>query len=124
MWEPEWSEWVPPETVEALRESYMPEMPPVEGGGYLLGYLWEIGPTIAAGMGAGPITHQELRAWQDNTGVVLQPWEARFLRRLSLEYLSAAHKAEKGHCPAPWQLPDAKLVVTAQQAALRALVDL
>lgn len=99
-------------------------MPPVEGAGYLLGYLWEVGPTLVAGMGAGPITHGELLAWMDLTGIPLQPWEARFLRRLSHEYLVEAHKAEKRDCKAPWRTADSKPEISDTQASLRALANL
>jgi hypothetical protein len=99
-------------------------MPPVEGGEYLIGYLLEIGPTVAAGMGAGPITHGELRAWMDNIGIELEPWECRLLRRLSGDYLAESRKAEKADCPAPWRAPDAKPEISSTQAALRALAKL
>ena len=98
-------------------------MPPIISGEYLIGYLYELGPTVAAGMGAGPITHQDMLAWQINTGVRLAPWEARFLRRLSVEYLSESHKAEKLGAQPPWALPDAKPEPTAAQLALRALAQ-
>lgn len=78
-------------------------MPDAGEADYLLSYLWEIGPTLVAGMGSGPITHLELRAWQANSGIELQPWETRVLRRLSIEYLITAQKAEKADCVAPWQ---------------------
>ena len=76
-------------------------MPPVSVE-YLTVYLWEIGPTLAAGMGAGPITHGEIESWQSLTGIELQPWEVRYLRRMSFEYLNQSHQAEKRDCPAPW----------------------
>lgn len=77
-------------------------MPPVDAAGYLIGHLFEIGPTLAAGMGAAPITHVEMRAWQDVTGIALQPWEIRILRRLSADYLDESHQAEKADYPPPW----------------------
>lgn len=80
----------------------MPEMPPVEAGGYLIGYLWEIGPTMGGGMGASPITHEEILAWAVLLGVPLQPWEARLLRRLSLAFVTELHRAEKIDATAPW----------------------
>lgn len=109
--------------MEALSEQYMPDMPPLERGGYLLGYLMEIGPTLAAGMGAGPITHQEVLAWQALTGIALQPWEMRLLRRLSGEYLAESHRAEKLGCVPPWAPPDFKPEPTAVQLSLRALAN-
>lgn len=101
----------------------MPDMPPLDRGGYLVGYLIEIGPTMAAGMGAGPITHGEIRDWQDNTGIELQPWEAHLLRRLSREYLAESHRAEKLGCVPPWAPPDFKPEPTAVQLSLRALAN-
>jgi hypothetical protein len=69
---------------------------------HLVRYLYEIGPTLPGGMGAVPLTHSEIMAWQSNTGVELQPWEARFLYRLSREFLSQSHKSEAPECPPPW----------------------
>jgi len=86
-------------------DDYQPEMPPVDAE-YLLGYLWEIGPTMAAGGYPGPITHEEICAWQELTGIELHPWEARFIRRLSGEYLAESHRAEKADCPAPVKSED------------------
>lgn len=77
-------------------------MPTVESGAYLLGYLWELGPTVAAGMGAGPVTFTEIACWQMTTGTRLAPWEVRAIRRLSHEYLNASHKARERDAPAPW----------------------
>lgn len=98
-------------------------MPPVDAG-YLLGYLFEIGPTMAGGMGAGPVTNQEILAWQALTGITLDAWEARTLRSLSCEYLAESHRAEKRGAKAPWSAPDAKPEVSDTQAALRALSKL
>ncbi len=100
---------------------YQPDMPSVEGADHLIRYLWEIGPTMAAGMGAGPITHGELLAWQMLTGIKLEPWESRFLRRLSQEYLVESQRAEKRDARPPWVAEPAKPPVTDLQAALRAL---
>jgi len=107
-------------------DDYQPEMPPVDAE-YLLTYLWEIGPTMAAGGYPGPITHEELRSWQANTGIELEPWEVRFLRRLSGEYIAESHRAEKADCPAPWSQegkPQVSAVAQALQASIRAMADL
>jgi hypothetical protein len=122
-WKPEWADDVSADTVEALRGEYMPELPPLSHGGYLISYLMELGPTMAAGMGAGPISHQEILAWQALTGITLQPWETRFLRRLSGEYLNEQHRAEKLGCIPPWKPADYKPEPTAAQLALRALAN-
>jgi len=81
---------------------YMPEMPDPGGAAYLLAYLFELGPASSTGMGTAPITHHELAAWRDLTGTPLQPWEARFLRALSREYVAEAAAAEDPMRPAPW----------------------
>lgn len=65
-------------------------------------WLFELGPTVAAGMGAGPITHGDIADFQSNTGIDLDAWQARTLRRLSLDYLAESHKATKPDCPPPW----------------------
>ena len=110
--------------MESLRERYLPEMPPIDGGAYLVQYLLEIGPIAGEGMGIGAITHEAIRAWQDNLGVELAPWECRFLRRLSQEYVTESHRATKRDAPAPYEVPGEKPQVTDAQAALRALAKL
>lgn len=88
---------------EALRLSKTPiEMPPLEWGSYLVDYLFEFGPTVAVGMGNGPVTGVELLAWQELLNIDFQPWEARLLRRLSSEYLDESHKATARDCPPPF----------------------
>lgn len=76
-------------------------MPPCDAL-HFIAYLYELGPTVAAGAGEGPITHAEIAAWQGNTGIALEGWEARLMRQLSLAYLSESHKATKADCEAPW----------------------
>lgn len=80
---------------------FEPDMPPVSAE-HLIAYLFEVGPVIATGMGAGPITHQELLAWQANTGIRLQPWQARFLRMLSCDYVAEAERSKSRDHPPPW----------------------
>lgn len=95
----------PPRGISRLakyqKDGITPRMPPLSVG-YLVDYLWEIGPTMAAGMGEAPITHGELLAWQENTGIELESWEARLLRRLSIEYLNQSHLATDPHCKPPF----------------------
>jgi len=81
-----------------------PEFPDV-GALHLVSYLFEIGPTMPGGMGDAPLTHGEIRAWQDNTGIDLHAWEARYLRRLSIDYMVQSQKSVKADCPSPYQ-PD------------------
>lgn len=101
-WVPEWGDLVSPEILEAIRAEYMPAMPEVQLGSYLLSYFLDVGPVEQSGMGDTVLSHQELRAYQDNIGIRLQPWEIRLIRRLSGEYLRAKFVAEKASAPAPW----------------------
>lgn len=101
------------------------DMPPCDAI-HIVGYLFETGPTVAAGMGESVLSHSEIRAWQSNTGVNLQAWEARYMRKLSAEYLCESHAAKKRDCPAPWldapYLKPAKNIVACRmQQALIAL---
>jgi hypothetical protein len=75
------------------RKGIEPRMPPIDAE-YLIGYLWEAGPTMPGAAGAVPLTQSELRAWQENTGVDLQPWEVRILRRLSCDLVAEMRRAE------------------------------
>ena len=110
---------------ERKDDDYLPDLPGVDGADYLLAYLWDVGPTLVAGMGIGPITHEEMRAWQSNTGVWLQPWEARILRKLSMDYIVQMRDAEKADCPPPWsaaaRVVDRSSVTDRMLHAIRAL---
>lgn len=72
---------------------------------YLASYLLEIGPASSGGMGPSPITHLEIRAWQENTRIELTPWEARTLRLLSREYVGELSAATDPNRLAP-HVPD------------------
>lgn len=91
------------------QRDYQPDLPPLEGAAYLLGILYEVGPLMSYGTGAGPVTQQEIRAWQDNIGIELQPWEVRLLRGLSQEYLAESRRATEPGSKPPWIAPRFKL---------------
>ncbi len=97
----------------------MPEMPPLNEAGYLVPYLMDAGPTMAAGMGSSGLTSQELLAWQHLTAIELEPWEATFIRRLSKEYLNASYLAEKRDAKAPWETPLQDISLAYQSEQLR-----
>lgn len=65
-------------------------------------YLFEVGPAQGGGFGPSPISHLELAAWQWNMRRMLQPWELSMLRRLSMEWIAEAHRAEDRDAQAPW----------------------
>lgn len=89
---------------------------------YLVGYLYEVGPV----MSESPLSHTELRSWQDNTGIELESWEVRAMAKLSREYLSESQKSTKPDAPAPWvDAPYTKLLAALRtQAALNNLAAL
>ena len=80
-----------------------PEMPDPGPAGYLAGYLWEVGPAVAGGMGPAAIGWADLQAWQAMTGVVLLPWEARLLRHCSLEYVAQLAASDDPAAPEPYR---------------------
>jgi hypothetical protein len=115
------------ESLRKLRkdDKYMPDMPSVEAE-HTLDYLFEIGPVMGGSMGVSPITNEEIQAWQLNTGIELQSWQARLIRRLSLDYLTESQKAEKRDCPAPWIVEklESKLVAANMRQQIKELAKL
>ena len=53
----------------------------------------------------GPVTHSEISAWQENTGIELDAWSARMLRRLSSEYVREHVEATDPGRPSPYTPP-------------------
>ena len=78
-----------------------PNMPSVDLP-YLIGYLFDVGPTMAGAMGDAPLSYGELQSWQHLSGVDLTPWEVRLMRKLSTDYLVQLQKSEKPECPPPF----------------------
>lgn len=103
------------------RSGVTPRMPP-NPAPYLTARLVEIGLTEAAGLGAAPLSWREIMEWQRATGVELAPWEARLLRRLSVEYLAESRRAELETCPPPWRTEPTQAEMDAEEAALRAVL--
>lgn len=68
---------------------------------HIVKWWLEIGPTVMAGMGEGPIGWSDIAAWQHLTAIQLDPWEAQAIRRLSREFLSQQCEARKPLCPSP-----------------------
>lgn len=90
-------------TLEAKHEQ--PDMPAPVLAGYLLGHLFDAGPSSAAGTGEVTITWADLQAWQVATGIELAPWELQGLRTLSAHYLQAGRDAQDPDAPAPFGAP-------------------
>lgn len=88
----------------------------------MLDYLWAAGPST----GEGVLSHAELRAYQDNTGIELSEWQVSTLRQMSAAYLGESHKATKRDCPPPWQdgTEGVTLAVVDMRDSIRALAAL
>lgn len=84
------------------RRKIEPVMPP-NPAPELISRLIEIGLTAGGGMGPAPLSWTEIVNWQIATKVALQPWEARLMRRLSVEYVAEGRRAENENCPQPWR---------------------
>lgn len=69
---------------------------------HLVEWLFEIGPTEPTSMGDAPLSWREIDAWCARTGIDLDPWESRTIRRLSAAFVGERYKARKPDCPAPW----------------------
>lgn len=74
------------------------EMPDCEAM-HIIARLYEIGPII----NDAPITFSEISAWSAANGVDLEPWEFRFLRELSMAYLSESRHAVDPKRPPPYE---------------------
>ncbi len=72
---------------------------------HIIDRLVEIGLTEAGGIGAAPLSWREITAWQVATSIALPPWEARLIRKLSVEYLAESSRAKSEACPPPWTAP-------------------
>lgn len=81
---------------------------------------------MSGAMGPVPITWQELDAWQRQTGMRLQPWEARAVISLSRAYAGEAVAAREDDAPAPYGggIGDGQRLLVHQQlqTELRAMV--
>ncbi|MBO9724309.1 MAG: hypothetical protein J7530_08040 [Novosphingobium sp.] len=64
---------------------------------HITDWLFEIGPMT----GEGAIGWQDMDAWSRLTGIELDPWEARTLRRLSRSFVNQRWDARKDNCPEP-----------------------
>lgn len=54
-------------------------------------------------MGTAPLSWREINEWQTATGVALSSFEAKTIRKLSVEYVAESRRAESENCPPPWR---------------------
>jgi hypothetical protein len=100
------------------RYKITPQMPP-NPAPHIINRLVEIGLTEAAGMGAAPLSWREIDAWCSRTRIDLSPWEARLIRKLSVEYLAESRRAESENCPPPWRAAITQREIDMEEAKLR-----
>lgn len=116
----------PSRLTELKEQDIDPDRPPIDAQ-YLIDYLFDAGPVLAGGMALAALDHAALRAWQQNTGIRLTPWQVRTLRHLSGEYVAMLNDAKEPDCPSPWQPeidePDRGEVGKKVQTALRTLMS-
>jgi hypothetical protein len=98
-----------------------PKMPP-NPMPHMIERLVEIGLTESNGMGAVPIGWATIDAWQRCTGIELDPWEAKLLRRLSAAYVVESRRAEDETCSPPFHTGPDRREVETEHARLIALL--
>lgn len=103
------------------KDRIVPKLPP-NPAPHIVNRLVEIGLTEANGMGMSPLSWREIMEWQRATGVTLDPWEARLIRRLSNEYIAESRRAESENCPAPWHTEVTRREREVELDGLRALL--
>lgn len=101
-----------------MREQGQAILLPHNPAEYLTEWLLDIGPAV----GDRSLGYVDLAAWQAISGIELEPWEARTLRRLSGEWLGQSAKARQAACPPPFNgdREAARDKVTSQFAAMMA----
>jgi hypothetical protein len=59
------------------------------------------GAYLTMGMGAVPLSWQELESWQKQQGFNLNPWELSIIRKASAAYVDQMQLSSKVDCPPP-----------------------
>jgi hypothetical protein len=77
-------------------------LPNIEEAEYLIQHLYEAGVMLSNGMGATPLTWQEIDAWIRVTQRVVPIWERSLIRELSEAYVSEYNQAADKSRPAPY----------------------
>lgn len=83
-------------------DDYIPELLELFGCEHVAAYFFSVGPVMSGGNGPAPLSHAEIRAWQDNTGNCLNGWEASLMKTLSIEYLAEFEAAKSPGALAPF----------------------
>src|SRR3546814_10073530 len=105
--------------LDRMKKDGIPLQMPSNPMPHIITRLLEIGIAEAGGMASVPISWGEIGAWQRNTGVRLDQWEARLMRKLSSEYVTECRRAESENCPPPWRAEVTQLERDIAEAKLR-----
>ncbi len=89
---------------------------------HIIDRLVEIGLSEAVGMGVAPVGWQTIAAWKALSGIDLPSWEARLIRRLSVEYVAEQRRAESPNCLPPWRWQATEAEKKAETSALQRLL--
>jgi len=65
---------------------------------YILDYLFELGICPSG----EPLTHSEIAAWQQNTGIELESFDARIIKKLSVAYVQEQSDAKQIDAETAW----------------------
>lgn len=110
-----WLNTVPEKAKQPRYKTSVSPMPPLKGGAYLVGILFEIGPALPAGMGGlVSISELDIAAWQSNRDLRLTAWEARTIKKLSQAYASESASASDPKALAPY-VPSKELIPREQR---------
>lgn len=100
-----WLHTVPEKQEQSRYERYIQDgvdvVVPEMKCSYLFDYLIRIGIMSSSSMGNVPLSWQELNAWVQVTGIPLNEWELRVIRRASEVYVNQHELSKKIDAPMP-----------------------
>ncbi|SFI31500.1 hypothetical protein [Nitrosomonas sp. Nm34] len=79
-------------------------LPPLNEIEYLANHWRNAGYVMAGGMGPAPLTSQELIAWQQGSGVELNPWEFYTILGMSRKYIAGFINGSEYGAQAPFDI--------------------
>jgi len=87
---------------EVDEDSFFLKLPEIDEAGYLISLLQEAGLMSSAGMGALPLSWQEIEAWLRTTERDISIWERLMIRELSEVYVGELNQASAKDRAAPY----------------------
>lgn len=79
-----------------------PQYPELEEAAYMLPLFLELGVILHHGMGAAPMSWQEIESWKNLSGLELDYWELLTLKEMSYAYASEYGNATDPQRIAPY----------------------